>query len=207
MEYIVLVGLVALVAIGGFRAYGRSIDDKAKEHAACVSSLSCGGQGNGDGNEAMIPSRGSAIDGAAGQGDGDDGDDGGGGGFWGGLWNQASNFVEGAVLGSFGGNTGWAGFAGKVAVGFIPIVGQIADARDTVWALGNIIQNPTSPKAWADLGVTAIAWVPGVGNAVANSIKGGAQLRHALPGISRWVSGIRLTYGAGNQAAKGEPDE
>ena len=41
VEYLVLVGLVALFALAGFRAFGSSTDTKITAQAACVVSLSC----------------------------------------------------------------------------------------------------------------------------------------------------------------------
>lgn len=42
VEYILLVGLVGLLAIGGFRRFGKSIADKAAAHARCVETFECG---------------------------------------------------------------------------------------------------------------------------------------------------------------------
>jgi Flp pilus assembly pilin Flp len=42
VEYALLVGLVALVALVGIRAFGESVKAKAEAHARCVESLSCG---------------------------------------------------------------------------------------------------------------------------------------------------------------------
>jgi hypothetical protein len=50
--------------------------------------------------------------------------------------------------------------AGQTAVGFIPIVGQIADARD-IAAAANAVYNDED-GSWARLGIAAIAIVPGL---------------------------------------------
>jgi len=198
VEYLVIVGLIALVAMAGFRAFGRSVDDKATAQAACVESFSCSGNGNGTNGNATgddIGSRSDQINRAVDQGDGDDG-----GGFWGWVGGQAKNFVKGGVLGSFGGNTGWAGFSAKMIVGVIPVVGQIADARDTVAGVIGVVRNPTSPLAWTDLGAAAVGWVPLFGDAAANSMRGGKELMTAIPWIQR-------TYAGGRQAGRGEPED
>lgn len=44
-EYVLLVGLIAIAALAGFRNLGSSIDGKATAHAACVESLACGSAG------------------------------------------------------------------------------------------------------------------------------------------------------------------
>ncbi|MEJ7735230.1 MAG: Flp family type IVb pilin [Polyangiaceae bacterium] len=47
VEYMVLVGFIAVVVIGGFRAFGTSVHGKVEAQAACVTSMSCGtGQGD-----------------------------------------------------------------------------------------------------------------------------------------------------------------
>ncbi|WP_394834781.1 hypothetical protein LVJ94_50625 [Pendulispora rubella] len=95
---------------------------------------------------------------------------GGGGGFWGGV----GNFFKGAIQGDFGGDHGWSGLAGQVITGFIPVVGQIADVRDTVAGIKAVVQG--KPGGWAQLGGAAIAWVPGVGDLAKAGLKGA---RHA----------------------------
>ena len=82
----------------------------------------------------------------------------------------------------------------------IPIVGQVADARDTVAGVIGVFRNPTSPVAWTDLGAAAIGWVPLFGDAAAHSIRGGKELMTAIPWIQR-------TYGGGRQAERGEPED
>lgn len=119
-----------------------------------------GGEGAGGGAE----------NGGSSGGGGDKGGGGGGGGFWGGV----GNFFKGAVQGDFGGDHGWSGLAGQVVTGFIPVVGQIADVRDTVAGIKAVVQG--KPGGWAQLGGAAVAWVPGVGDLAKAGLKGA---RHA----------------------------
>ena len=42
IEYLILIGLVAVVGLAGFRLAGRSADRKARAQAICVDSLACG---------------------------------------------------------------------------------------------------------------------------------------------------------------------
>jgi hypothetical protein len=70
------------------------------------------------------------------------------------------SFLEGAVAGDFSENDSWSAVAGQTAVGFIPIVGQIADARD-IAAAANAVYNDED-GSWARLGIAAIAIVPGL---------------------------------------------
>jgi RHS repeat-associated protein len=69
------------------------------------------------------------------------------------------------------GNTTWTGTVLNVGIGLIPIVGQVADARDTAAAIKNVWEEPN----WINvgiLGLAAVGWVPLVGDA----IKGGGKV-------------------------------
>ena len=81
-----------------------------------------------------------------------------------------SSFLEGALLGDFAGNDTWSAVAGQTAVGLIPVVGQIADARDTLAAVRDVSEGKDG--AWARLGGAAVGWVPVIGDA----LKGGARV-------------------------------
>lgn len=39
VEYIILVGVIALIAIAGFKAFGNRVNDKVNEQAGSVSSI------------------------------------------------------------------------------------------------------------------------------------------------------------------------
>ncbi len=58
--------------------------------------------------------------------------------------------------------------AGQVAVGFVPLVGQIADVRDLVLSLKRIIVDGRYDEAeeWIALGFIMIAFIPGVGDVI-----------------------------------------
>jgi Flp pilus assembly pilin Flp len=60
VEYMVVVGLVALVALGGFRAFGAAALDKVNAQADCVATFSCG-PGEASGAEPAVGSDGAAV--------------------------------------------------------------------------------------------------------------------------------------------------
>jgi hypothetical protein len=60
LEYIVVVGLVALVALGGFRAFGAAALDKVNDQADCVATFSCG-PGSQTGAQPGVASAGAAV--------------------------------------------------------------------------------------------------------------------------------------------------
>lgn len=84
------------------------------------------------------------------------------------------SFFEGLVKGDFGDNDSWSATAGQVVGGFIPFVGQAADARDTIAAIGGVMEGKDG--AWGNLGLAAIGWVPGVGDLAKGAIRGGEKV-------------------------------
>lgn len=80
------------------------------------------------------------------------------------------SFFDGLVKGDFSDNDSWSATAGQVIGGFIPVVGQIGDARDTVSAIGGVIEGKDG--AWGNLGLTALGWVPGLGDVAKGAIRG-----------------------------------
>lgn len=80
------------------------------------------------------------------------------------------SFLEGALLGDLAANDTWSAVAGQTAVGLVPIVGQIADARDTLAAIKNVAEGKNG--AWLQLGAAGVGWIPGIGDA----LKGGARV-------------------------------
>jgi hypothetical protein len=87
-------------------------------------------------------------------------------------------FFDGAIRGDFSDNDSWSKLAGQTAMGFVPIAGQIADARDTAAAIGQVWRGEDG--GWVNLGAAAIGWIPGVGDAAKGLIRGG---RHAAEGV------------------------
>ena len=54
------------------------------------------------------------------------------------------------IFGDFNkGESTWAGVGGNVLIGLIPVVGQLADLRDTVAALNDVNNNYKDGAAWA----------------------------------------------------------
>jgi RHS repeat-associated protein len=69
-------------------------------------------------------------------------------------------FLEGAFLGGFSGSGSWSTVAGSTAVGFIPVVGQIADIRDLAAAVMHVAEGEEG--AWLELGASTLGVVPGL---------------------------------------------
>jgi len=175
-EYALLICAILLVAAGGYRLLGKYM---ARDAQHAVQTL----EGQTVQSEASNPTAENGGD----QPVASNGDGGhqepkqehkGGGGFWGGV----GKFFKGAVEGDFGDN-GWQGALGQAVVGFIPIVGQIADARDTIAGIAAVVQG--KPGGWEQLGGAAIAWVPGVGGVVKNGIKDARRVEEGAEAVRR----------------------
>lgn len=98
------------------------------------------------------------------------------------------SFFEGAIKGDYGDNRSWSATGGQVAIGFVPILGQIADARDTAAAIGQVWRGEDG--GWTNLAAAGVAWIPGVGDAAKGAIRGGERLADA---------GAEVTQGAVRQ--------
>jgi pilus assembly protein Flp/PilA len=185
VEYILLVGLIALVALAAFEDFGWAVDDKIQEQASCMDGECAPGSGRARAPTGwVVPSvaarlevQQQAIDARRRAS----------------LWSGVKSFFAGAVLGSFAGDAGWAGIAGQTGVGLVPIAGQIADGRDTIAALRDVWRR--EPGAGLMLGASLVAWVPGL-DFVKGLVRGGKK---ALSGVANAAEGASR---AAKQAAK-----
>jgi RHS repeat-associated protein len=85
---------------------------------------------------------------------------------------EEESVISEVVKGDFHeGKTTWTGVLLNVGVGMIPVVGQVADARDTIVAVKNVWNDPESGGNWGLLGMAAVGWVPIVGDALKGSGK------------------------------------
>ncbi|NLD39511.1 MAG: RHS repeat-associated core domain-containing protein [Desulfatiglans sp.] len=86
-------------------------------------------------------------------------------------------FINEVIEGDFNDTgTTWTGIGGSIGVGLIPIVGQIADLRDTIANGKNVWENPTKGVAWVGLAGAVVAWVPGLGDALKGVFKVGKNV-------------------------------
>ena len=158
-EYALLLAAILLVIVGALRALGDNINKASEIAGKAVEGSASNGAGSG---AAPGPN---TEPGGGDQGTAPPADDGGGG-----ILSTVGDFFAGAFLGDFGGDHGTAGTIGQAVIGFIPIVGQIADVRDTV--AGVIAVAKGEPGAGEQLAGDLAAFIPGAGNAA----KAGAKL-------------------------------
>jgi len=92
-----------------------------------------------------------------------------------GAGNDDGGLLDEVVQGEFyEGETTWTGTAANVGVGVVPVVGQIADARDTVAAAKDLWDEPSWANA-GNLGLAAVGWVPLAGDLAKGALKVGRK--------------------------------
>lgn len=103
------------------------------------------------------------------------------------IKKEAVSFLKGENNGA------WAILA-ETALGLVPGVGQVIDARDILKALVTLGSNPASPGGWFDLITALIGLIPGGGDAVKRSLRGVKSGGITLDGL---FAGLRK-MGVGN---------
>ena len=83
------------------------------------------------------------------------------------------SLYDGVIKGDFSANDSKTKTAAQIGIGFVPIVGQVADARDTVSALRDVKQGRSG--GWSSLGFALAGWVPLAGDFIKSAGKIGVQ--------------------------------
>jgi hypothetical protein len=100
------------------------------------------------------------------------------------------SIYDGAIEGDFSDNPTLTKRATQIGVGFIPVVGQIADARDTAAAIRDVRNG--RPDGWVNLGLSVVGWLPFVGDLLKNSRKVGKQA--SIVDISGAIKSARQSW-------------
>jgi RHS repeat-associated protein len=110
--------------------------------------------------------------------------------------STATSIAEQVVEGDFHkGETTWGGVVANVGVGLIPIVGQAADARDTIANGKNVWNSPSSGAAWGGLGMAAVGWIPLFGDSLKGAGKVGKKVGAEVLGAETKVAKALATEG------------
>ena len=98
-----------------------------------------------------------------------------------GVWDFILDALKQAVMGDFYTDDGnWLGIALSVGIGFIPYVGQIADIRDLVADIYNLIDDGPTTEEWVPLGFTLVGIIPGIGDALKHGDEAGDVVKNLL---------------------------
>jgi Bacterial toxin 28 len=78
------------------------------------------------------------------------------------------SFLQGALAGDLADSDSWSALGGQTAMGLVPVAGQIADLRDIAAAGADVLDG--TDGAWARLGISVVAVIPGL-----DFLKGGSK--------------------------------
>lgn len=84
----------------------------------------------------------------------------------GGIWDFIKTALWQAFAGDFTDEGNWLGTVLSVVIGFVPGLGQVADVRDLVADIYNLIDDGPTTSEWVDLGFTLVGFIPGLGDAL-----------------------------------------
>lgn len=97
---------------------------------------------------------------------------------------------DGAVVGDFSENRSVTKRATQVGVGLIPVLGQVADARDTAAAFRDIREGREG--GWSNLGFALAGWLPLAGDLVKSFRKNG--VKDTLEGIGHAAGAVKAGW-------------
>jgi hypothetical protein len=110
------------------------------------------------------------------------------------VGNRSPSFFrsvfDGAVAGDFSENESAVKRVTQVGVGLIPVVGQVADARDTAAAIRDIREGRDG--AWSNLGFVLAGWLPLAGDLVKSFRKNG--VKDTFEGIGHAAGAVRAGW-------------
>lgn len=194
VEYLIIVAVVGVAALGLWTVFGGGIGDKTDEEREQIASMTGGASGAGGGTAALTGAE------PAPPPDGEDD----GGGFWGGVGDVlggTGDFLWGTATGIVGGAwdtvTGLASLGWSIGEGAWWVVTHPGDAAAGVW---HAVTHPveTAEAAW-DFGANV---VNGIGNALGNAwdtvLHGSWEERGNL--LGRGLFEAALTVGTGGAA-------
>lgn len=83
------------------------------------------------------------------------------------------SLYDGILKGDFSSNNTNTKTASQIGIGLIPVIGQVADTRDTIAALNQVHRGKSG--AWSNLAFSLIGWIPAAGDFVKSANKIGIK--------------------------------
>lgn len=102
------------------------------------------------------------------------------------AWDYIQNALWQAIAGDFSDESNLLGITLNVALGFVPVVGQICDVRDLIANIYNLIDDGPETSEWVALGFTVIGFIPGLGDL----LKNGDELAPLLKNLDDIADGL-----------------
>jgi Flp pilus assembly pilin Flp len=185
VEYLMLACLIAIVGLGAWARLGRTLRSRVEGaiHALGGETAAlAGGETAALGAAAAAPAP-SAISAAP---PGAPPSSGGRASSEGGAAAAVSDFLRGAIEGDYGTGSSTARTVGQIAIGFVPVVGQIADVRDFTAALRSVRDG--EPGSGLMLAAATVGFVPGIGDGAKAALRGGSGASAATGDVARAVA-------------------
>lgn len=95
------------------------------------------------------------------------------------AWDYFLDALKQALLGDFTDDANLLGTVLSVVIGFVPVVGTVADFRDLVADIYNLIDDGPTTEEWVSLGFTLVGIIPGIGDV----FKHGDEIGDTVKGI------------------------
>lgn len=94
------------------------------------------------------------------------------------VWDYLGDAFMQLLLGDFTEDGNLLGTTLSIIAGFIPVVGQVADVRDLIADIYNLIDDGPETKEWVALGFTLVGFIPGIGDFLKKGDELGPLFRH-----------------------------
>lgn len=110
-----------------------------------------------------------------------------------GFWEYIGSGLWQALAGDFEEDSNALGIALNVIIGFVPYAGQVADVRDLVANVIQLVDDGPTTSEWVDLLFTTVGLVPGVGDVLKHADELGPvfkRLDKISDGLGETVKGI-----------------
>lgn len=109
------------------------------------------------------------------------------------IWDYLGETLAQVLLGDFSKDGNALGILLSVLVGFIPVVGQIADVRDLIADVWNLIDDGPETSEWVALGLTALGFIPGLGDFLKQADEMGTLLKNTdtiADSVQKFTGGV-----------------
>lgn len=109
------------------------------------------------------------------------------------IWDYLGEALAQVLLGDFSKDGNALGILLSVLVGFIPVVGQISDIRDLIADVWNLIDDGPETSEWVALGLTALGFIPGLGDFLKQGDEMGTLLKNTdtiADSVQKFTGGV-----------------
>lgn len=122
------------------------------------------------------------------------------------IWDDDTEYAK-VIRQVIGGNwvedSSGLGIALSIVVGMIPVVGQIADVRDLVADIHNLIKDGATAEEWVSLGLSTIAFIPIAGDVLKHGDEGAEIIKGLSKHLPEFTEGAQKFLRNADEFAEG----